>query len=111
MSRRFSVLLPLALFLFVGCSEKLPEGLHRADSRDFTRDEARAVAVEKADLEKSGHKRIDARYSVARVPEGYRVHVAYVSGYHRGQPLFVPGGFCELLVSTQWMVIRIFPGA
>jgi len=111
MSRRLLPVLSLGFLLLAGCSEKLPEGLHRADSRQFASDEARAIAVAKADLEKSGHKQIDARYNIRRVPEGYRVHVAYVTGYQHGQPLFIPGGFCEVLVSAQWTVIKVFPGA
>jgi hypothetical protein len=101
----------LAFLLIAGCGEKLPDGLHRTGSSGFTMAEAKAVAVAKADLEKSGHKGLDARYRVRPAPEGYRVHVAYVAGYQHGQPLFIPGGFCEVLVSTQWVVIKILPGA
>jgi hypothetical protein len=111
MSHRLSLILSPLLLVLAGCSEKLPQGLHRAGSRGFTVDEAKAIVVARADLEKSGHKRIDARYAITRVPEGYRVHVAYVAGYQHGQPLFIPGGFCEVLVSTKWTVLKIFPGA
>ena len=111
MSNRFLLILLPLLLLLAGCSEKLPLGLHRADSHEFTRDEAKAVAIAKADLEKSGQKPINARYSVRRVPEGYWVYVGYVRGHQHGQPLFIPGGFCEVLVSTQWSVIKILRGA
>src|SRR5260370_1770285 len=110
-SRRFILVSFSVLLLLAGCSERLPQGLHRAGSREFTKDEAQALAAAKAHLEKSGGKAIDARYNVKRAPEGYRVHVAYVAGYQHGQPLVIPGGFCDVLVSTQWTVIKIFPGS
>lgn len=109
--QRLLLILSPWLVLLAGCSEKLLRGLHRAGSREFTKDEGRAVAVARADLERLRQNRIDARYGVTSVPEGYRVHVAYVAGYEHGEPLFIPGGFCEVLVSTQWTVIKILPGA
>ena len=110
MSYRLLLFLSPLLLVLAGCSEKLPQGLHRADSREFTMDEAKAIAVARADVEKSDHKRIDARYAVTRAPEGYRVHVASVGGYQHGQPQLIAGGFCEVLVSTQWTVLKIFRG-
>ena len=100
------------VLLFVGCRrEMLSEGFHRAGSIEFSSDEAKAVEVAKAHLEKADGKRIDARYKVTRVSEGFSVHVSYVIGYQSGQPAFIPGGFCVVLVSTQWTVIKIFGGA
>src|SRR5437762_2037651 len=112
MSSRLQIfLLSVALF-FAGCSrEKLSEGFHRAGSNEFSSDEAKAVEVAKAELEKVDRKRIDARYKVTRVSEGYSVHVEYVAAYSHGQPISIPGGFCVVLVSTQWTVIKILPGA
>ena len=96
--------------LLVGCREKLSEGFHRAGSKAFNSDETKAVDVAKAELEKADRKRIDARYKVTRVPEGFSVHVSYVHGYQDGQPLFIMGGFCVVLVSTQWTMIKILGG-
>jgi hypothetical protein len=111
MSSRLQTFLFLAL-LFVGCGrEKLMEGFHRAGSSEFSRDEGKAVATAKAELERGDRKRIDAVYKVTRVPEGFRVHVEYVTAYRHGQPVFIAGGFCTVLVSTQWTVIKIFGGA
>jgi len=112
MSLRLLTRLMLVALLAVGCRrEELSEGFHRADSSEFTSDEAKAVKVAKAQLEKADGKRIDARYRATRIPEGFSVHVEYVMGYQRGQPVFLPGCFCVVLVSTQWKVIRILPGA
>jgi len=112
LSRRLPTFLILVALLFVGCRrEKLSEGFHRAGSREFSSDEAKAIKVAKTELEKADRKRIDARYKVTRVPEGYSVHVDYVAAYSHGQPITIPGGFCVVLVSTQWTVIRILPGA
>ena len=112
MSPRLQTFLILVALLFVGCSrEKLSEGFHRAGASEFSSDEAKAVEVAKAALEKADRKRVDARYKVTRVPEGFSVHVSYVTGYQRGQPVFIPGGFCVVLVSTQWTVIKILGGA
>jgi hypothetical protein len=111
MSLRLLTLLMSVALLVVGCRrEKLSEGFHRAGSSEFTSDEAKAVEVAKAQLEKAGGKRIDARYKVARIPEGFSVHVEYVAGYQHGQPVFIAGGFCVVLVSTRWTVIKILGG-
>jgi hypothetical protein len=112
MSLRLLTLLMSVALLDVGCRrEKLSAGFHRAGSNEFTADEAKAVEVAKAQLEKTDGKRIDAGYKVSRVPEGFSVHVEYVTGYQQGQPVFLPGGFCLVLVSTQWTVIKILGGA
>ena len=112
MSLRTLTLLMSVALLVVGCrSEKLSAGFHRAGSSEFTTDEAKAVETAKTQLEKAGGKRIDARYKVTRLPEGFSVHVEYVTGYEHGQPVFIPGGFCVILVSTQWTVIKILGGA
>lgn len=112
MSLRILMLLISVGLLIVGCGrEELSAGFHRAGSSEFTTDEAKAVETAKVQLEKAGGKRIDARYKVTRIPEGFSVHVEYVTGYQHGQPVFIPGGFCVVLVSTQWTVIRIFGGA
>ena len=98
--------------LFTACrDEKLSLGFHRAGSKEFSKDEAKAVAVAKSELEKKDHTSIDAIYRVTAVPEGYSVHVEYVAGYQNGQPVVAPGGFCVVMVSTQWTVIKILPGA
>jgi len=97
--------------MLAGCapadSQTDPE--HPAGSRFFSKAESKAVAVAKADLERQDGKRIDARYNVTAIPEGYSVHVSYVHRYYHGKPLF--GGHCTVLVSTQWTVITILPGA
>ena len=113
MSPRFHFLLISLAVALTGCreSEKLSAGFHRAGSNEFNTEDARAVGVAKAELEKADRKRIDARYKVAHVPEGFSVHVSYVTGYQNGQPVFIPGGFCVVLVSIQWTVIKILPGA
>jgi|SRR4051812_46978138 hypothetical protein len=112
MSRRLQTVLISVALLFTGCrEEKLSAGFHRAGSREFTNDEAKAVDVAKAKLEKVSRKRVDARYKVTRIPEGFSVHVSYVTEYRRGQAVFIPGGFCAVLVSTQWTVIKILGGA
>ena len=113
MSPRFQVLLISLALALTGCreNEKLSDGFHRAGSKEFSTDEAKAVGVAKAELEKTDRKHIDARYKVARVPEGFSVHVSYVTGYQQGQPVFIPGGFCVVLVSTQWTVIKILGGS
>ncbi len=105
------ILLISVALLFIGCREKLSEGFHRSGSSEFTTDESKAVDVAKAELERATRKRIDARYKVTRVPEGFSVHVSYVAGYQRGRPVFIPGGFCVVLVSTQWTAIKILGGA
>jgi hypothetical protein len=112
MSLRILTLLMSLALVVVGCRrEKLSAGFHRAGSSEFTADETKAVEIAKAHLEKADGKRIDARYKVTRVPEGFSVHVSYVTGYQRGQPVFVAGGFCVVLVSTQWTVTKIFGGS
>jgi hypothetical protein len=110
MSHFPTVLISVALIL-VGCREESQDGFRRAGSRQFSKEEAKAVAVARAEIEKPNSKRVDARYRVTRIPEGYSVHVSYVTGYQRGQPIFMPGGFCVVLVSTQWTVIKILGGA
>jgi hypothetical protein len=111
MSSRIQTLLISAALVVTGCrAEKLSGGFHRAGAKEFTAEEARAVDVAKTQLEKVERKRIDARYKVTRIPEGFSVHVSYVMGYHSGQPCFLPGGFCEVLVSTEGTVIKIFGG-
>ena len=112
MWRRLHILLVSVALLLTACrDEKLSPGFHRAGAKEFSRDEAKAVSVARAELEKEKHKSIDAIYRVTAVPEGYSVHVEYVAGYHHGQPIGIPGGFCVVLVSTQWTVIKILPGA
>ena len=112
MSLRILTLLMSVALLVVGCRrEKLSAGFHRAGSSEFTADETKAVEIAKAHLEKADGKRIDARYKVTRVPDGFSVHVEYVTAYQHGQPVFIPGGFCVVLVSTQWTVIKILAGA
>src|SRR5262249_11891588 len=105
-----TLLLSVAL-VATGCHrEKLGTGFHRAGSNEFSADETKAVEIAKAYLEKSHGKRIDARYKVTRVPEGFSVHAEYVTGYQNGQPFFLPGGFSVVLVSTQWTVLKIIGG-
>jgi len=113
MSPRFQLLFILLALALTGCrdNEKLSPGFHRAGSKELSADEAKAVDVAKAELEKADRKRIDARYRITHVPEGFSVHVSYVTGYQHGQPIFIAGGFCVVLVSTQWTVIKILPGA
>ena len=112
MSSRFQVILIFLVLAVTGCreNEKLSEASHRAGSKEFNSDETKAVGFAKTELERADRKRIDARYKVTCVPEGFSVHVSYVHGYQRGQPLFIPGGFCVVLVSTQWTVIKIIGG-
>lgn len=98
--------------VLVGCDrEKLSPGFHRDGASVFTKEETKAVQIAKAHLEKEDGKRIDARYKVTRVPEGFSVHVSYVAGYERGQPVFMAGGFCVVLVSTQWTVVEVLSGS
>jgi hypothetical protein len=56
-----------------------PRVSSRGFEREFSKDEAKAVAVAKAELEKKDHKSIDAIYRVTVVPEGYSVQVEYVA--------------------------------
>jgi hypothetical protein len=108
---RLQVLSISAAVALVGCSEKLDQGFHRSGSKEFGKDEAKAVKVAKAELEKRDGNRIDARYKVSRVPEGFSVHVSYVMAYQRGQPVFIPGGYCVVLVSRDWTVTNILGGS
>ena len=101
----------LLTLVLLGCREKLPEGLYRAESSKLSKDERLAVAAAKAAIEKDERKSVDARYKISRVPEGYKIHASFVAGYNHGQPIFIAGGFCEVLVSTNMTVIKIFPGA
>ena len=103
----------LACILLAGCgqADSQAELEHPAGSRFFSKPESRAVAVAKAQLERQDGKRIDARYKVTETPEGYSVHVSYVTGYQEAKPIFGAGAHCTVLISTQWTVIRILPGA
>jgi hypothetical protein len=108
---RVMPLLIVAALLLIGCGEEPRDGFHRSGSRGLSKEEAQAIGVAKAHLEKSGRKRIDARFRVTPLPEGYSVHVKFVAGYQHGQPLFLPGGFCVVLVSKEWMVVKVTAGA
>jgi hypothetical protein len=108
---RLMPFLMVTALLLIGCGEEPRDGFHRSGSRDLSKEEAQAIRVAKAHLEKAERKRIDARYRVTPVPEGYSVHVKFVAGYEHGQPLFLPGGFCVVLVSKDWAVVKVMPGA
>ena len=115
MSLRVTTCLLSAALLFVACRreqrEQLSEGFHRAGAKELSADEAKAVEIARAHLDQQERKRIDARYNVTRVPEGFRVHVSFVTGYQGGQPIFIPGGFCVVLISTNWTVTSILGGS
>jgi len=80
MSSRFQVILVSLALAVTGCreNEKLSEGFHRAGSKEVNSDEAKAIGVAKTELERADRKRIDARYKVTCVPEGFSVQVSYV---------------------------------
>src|SRR5437660_763658 len=111
MSLRHSALLACVLLAGCGQADSQAEAEHPAGSRFFSKAESRAVGVAKASLEQKRGKRVDARYKVTEIPEGYSVHVSYVVGYDHGRPIFVAGAHCIVLVSKAWTFMRILPGA
>ena len=103
----------LACVLLAGCgpADSQADSEHPAGSRFFSKVQSKAVGAAKATLEEMRGKHVDARYKVAETPQGYSVHVSYVSGYVGRKPLFMVGAHCTVLVSKKWTLIRILPGA
>jgi len=109
----------VAALIVVSCSKPTPpatpRGLsayHRADSAKLSADEAKASSIAKAHLEKSDGKPVDAYFKVTMTDAAYEVQVFYVTGYDdTGEPIFIPGGHCTVLISKQWEVTKVLPGA
>jgi hypothetical protein len=76
-----------------------------------SREHKRAVEVARAYLENQSGEPIDAEFTVTSTEGGYRVFVQYVGRDPQGHPLHIPGGHCLILISKEWEVIRVLPGA
>jgi hypothetical protein len=87
-------------------------GYVRLDDPSLTADVANAIQTAKTHLEKTDGQPVDAMYKVTKTASGFDVHVEYVTGYDTsGQPMFVPGGHCNVVISTQGSVVKVQPGA
>jgi hypothetical protein len=111
------------LAIFVGCSGSstaptgpaTPAGFPgyvRPDVAALAAEDAKAISIAKAHLEKTVGKTVDAYYKVTKTDAGFSVHVEYVTGYdENSQPLFITGGHCTVLVSSDGNVVTTLPGA
>lgn len=109
--------------VFVGCSKSstVPTGpttparfpgLVRPDDSTITAEHTKAIYIAKGHLEETYPEAVDAYFRVTETNEGFSVHVAYVSGYDdAGEPWFLPGGHCAVLISKEWKVLEILEGA
>ncbi len=107
--------------LIVGCSQSqkavpakqtiLP-GYVRPDDPAITAAVAKAISTAKAHLEKTDGRPVDAFYKATKTTNGFDVHVEYVTGYDSsGQPIFIPGGHCHVVISDEGVVVEVQPGA
>ena len=108
-----SLAIVLTCVFVAGCSRHAQEQLapitadyRSADSKDFTGDQAWAVAVAKTEFEKRHGS--DARYKFTTNAEGFRVFIQPVRAYDHGEALTDPNALCSVLVSTQFTVIRFY---
>jgi hypothetical protein len=117
--------LTLTLFLmamFVGCSKPptaptapaKPAGLPgylRADDPTIGTEDAKAISIAKAHLEKTDGKPVDAYYRVTKTDDGFSVDVEYVTAYdNAGQPVFIPGGRCTFFSAHLVFIFSDFSG-
>ena len=87
-------------------------GYVRSDDPNLTADVAEVIQTARTHLEKTGGQPIDAMYKVTTMASGFDVHVLYVTGYDTsGQPVFIPGGHCNVVISNQGSVVEVQPGA
>ena len=51
-------------------------------------------------------------FKATKTTNGFDVHVEYVTGYDiSGQPIFIPGGHCNVVISDEGVVAEVQPGA
>ena len=118
------IMLPLILVtVCFGCSKSLTEsslpgvpsglpGYVRSDDAGLSLEESKAVLIARSHLEKMDGRPLDAYFRVRRADDEFHVHVEYVTGYEEdGRPIFIPGGHCEVILSKEWEVVKILPGA
>ena len=86
-------------------------GLRRDDDQAFSAQERRMIAAARKHLESEAGQPVDAYYRVSRSGDHFEVYVAYVTAYQDDEPVFIPGGFCEVWVDEDESVIRVLPGA
>lgn len=83
-----------------------------ADAPNLSVDERKIVTRVEQHLEGRDGQPADARYRVAETDEGYQVDVLYVTGYdENGDPVFIAGGHCTVIVSNEGRVLKVLPGA
>lgn len=89
-----------------------PPGYVRSDDPNLAADVAKAIQTAKTHLEKLDGEPVDAMYKVTETENGFYVHVQYVTGYDdSGQPVFIPGGHCGVVISADGDVVEVNPGA
>ena len=118
---RFIIYIAAVAGVVSGCSAPAPPlpsapavlpGYVRFDDPSLTADVTKAIQTAKTHLEKTAGQPVDAMYKVTKTASGFDVHVEYVTGYdNSGQPVFIPGGHCNVVISTQGSVVEVQPGA
>ena len=109
--RALIVVAAIAVAVLAYASDAVLGDLYPADSRHFTAEEMRAIAVARAELSRKSDTVLDAYYKITRRGGNLEVFVLFASRGPDGKPLFVPGNHCTVIVTPQWTVSRILPGA
>lgn len=74
--------------------------------------EKKAIGLAKSHLETIDGNPVDATFTPKQEANGYSVWVQYITGRDNyGQPIYIPGGHCTVLISDDWEVTRVLPGA
>ena len=94
-----------------GSSVGLP-GYSRPGDPSLPTDDAKAIDRARTHLETTYGRPVDAYFRVQQDQDKYSVHVIYVTAYDDdNKPVFVPGGHCTVLISNEWKVLEVLPGA